>query len=542
MLKVLKLLVFADTDPEVNNREDILTIFFLFIVALGLRTIRLYDLDIWFDEVVLLFQLSGSFVDIWDSCLKDNFPPLYPWILKIWSYLFSSENSLRFFSALLGALTPPAAYLLGKVLDGKRFGLILGLTCCISPALLYYSQMIRMYSIFPLFACFSIIGFIQGMKTNERKYWILTAISNLLGFYTFTFMIYLIMMEFVILLWPVKIRLDRLKRSLVYNIPTLILILFWIGPLMLRYHQLEESFWLKPLSVNHIGELWTLLGTGTDYHDRYTLAVILNVPLLIGFLFGIRKTWKRYEFRISIIIFIGIILIVLFQSLIGPSIFYKRYFMFLIPVYLAIVLAGWKYLKNKNWRIIGLGITYLALVSTLFYYYIGYHEFHWIYHFALSESEIHPNDGHAISKTVAFLQDNLRDDEAVIHYSNPLIRCFSFFPSRYYHDPSSPVYIYSTDKIAEFSGGQYLKEGEWIRSLGDIANSPEGIWIVSLDSTEALFDSNYLEKPRLRGFRWVSRDNLPKEIYDGGYVGIDTIRFGSLTTIHFRRNLESSIP
>ena len=125
--------------PEIESqgiaRKDWFAILILFSLALGIRSVQLFSLDLWFDEVVLLFQVKMSYAQIWRFCQNENFPPLFPWLLKAWYSIFPGENSLRFFCALMGALTPPAAYFLGKEIQNRRLGWLLGLACVLSIAL-----------------------------------------------------------------------------------------------------------------------------------------------------------------------------------------------------------------------------------------------------------------------------------------------------------------------------------------------------------------------------------------------------------------------
>ncbi len=525
-----------DTDTNRSFKEDITAIILFFVAALIFRLIRLFDLDVWFDEVVLLLIVNKSFAEIWSFCQVENFPPLYPWLIKIWSYFSSGENSIRLFSALLGSLTPPAAFILGRMLLGKKYGILLGILCVISPPLLYYSQMIRMYSPFSFLACLSLIGFFKGIKTNRWRYWILMSAANLLGFYLFVFMSFLIIWEAIILL-ALSVRKDfnRSIRSAVAHLPTLILISLWVIPLLSRYQSFEGSFWLEPVSFKYVGELWFLLGSGTDFYNRYTLAVIINLPCLLGIVFCLKNCWEKLPFRVLTLLFFGIILTVLVISLSGASIFFKRYFMFLIPVYLMLVLAGWMSIKRVSWRNIGIGLTFASIILSMSYYYLKYFEFHNEYLFALSRSDVYPDDGHAITKTALLIENEIASDEVIIHYSGPTKRSFTFFPCLFYHERKHPEFIYSAEPIPDHFGGQYLQPGDRIRSLKDLSPTPEGIWVVSLDLVEVTFDTSDAIR-KIRGWQQSRNENLPKELYDHGFTAIDTIRFGGTTTLHFRRN------
>jgi len=522
-----------------NNicRHDWKILILLFLSALVLRCFRLFDLDVWFDEVVLLFQVKGSFADIWNYCKLDNFPPLFPWLMKLWSIIFPGENSLRVFSAILGSFTPPAAYLLGRELWGNRFGWLLGILCCFSPPLIYYSQMIRMYTLVPSLACLSIYGLLRAFETNYWRYWALTAISNLLGFYVFSFMLLLTMVEVVILIWKFKFKIKNIIRFLIVHIPVLFLISAWLGPLIFRYKHIKESFWIPPASKEELIKLWIFFGTGTDFGDRYLIALLLNLPFLLGFIIGLRNLRNNASIRLVVILFISVIAIVYVFSLIGQSLFFKRYFLFLLPVYFGIVFSGWLKIKNKCLRNCGLYITLASLLLSVVYYYFDYYEYHAGWGFITPHTATERGEGHAISKAARILVDEIQENEVIVHYSSEPLGSFSFFPMIYYHNRSLPEYIYSRNMIPQYCGQQYLRPGEWIRTLQDLNPSPSGIWVVTMNPIEEFFldaDKSANEK----GYRWMSEINLPIELKEEGFIKRETMHVGALIIVHMRRITE----
>lgn len=523
-----------------NSTPDSLILLCLFLVGLGLRLIRLFELDVWFDEVVLLFMVKHPFLVIWELCKTDNFPPLFPWLLKLWNSVFPGENSLRFFSALMGALTPPAAYLLGKELLNRKLGLLLGFSCLISVSLVFHSQMIRMYSLFPLFSCLSFIGFIRGLKTNSWKSWILMAAANVLGFYTFLFMVFLVAWEFIALVWWNRHRIKGIIRPLLTHLPVAVLISAWMAPLYHRYGAVQQSFALMDFSIADLFKLWAFLGTGTYFGDHYWVVFLLNLPFLVGFIASI-GSWKRNVFlRLTASSIIGIVGIVALISISGQSIFMKRYFIFLLPVHLALVLAGWLQLKSRFYSAFGVGITLLSLVISALYYYSNFYAVHdrsgYTLPYATAESEA--ADGHALSRVDAYITARISEDEVVIHYSRPTFRILTFFPSLYYNRRLLPEYIFSSYEIPPWNGGQYLLPHERIQSLYDLDPLPSGIWLISLDSTDVFLDAHF--EDRLlnvsdRTWKWVLGDNLPRELRETGFTPIETFKKGNVSATHLRR-------
>lgn len=504
----------------------------LFLLSLAFRLIQLFKLDVWFDEVVILLLLDNSLSEIWNLCKNDNFPPLYPLLLKFWGSYFPGENSLRFFSALLGSLTPPAAYLLGKEIHSRKLGLLLGSACAISVSMIFYSQMIRMYAIFPLFGCLSLFGFFRALKTDSWKYWILIAVANLLGFYTFLFMLLLIGMQLVILPFHYQWKLKKLSKPILVHLPVFLLMLFWLVPMLNRMSTIQESFVLSPITFFDLPKLWVFFGTSTYFGGKLWVTVLLNLPFLIGIVLSLSALRRNANLRIAMIILISIVVIIFFVSYLGQSIFLKRYFLFLLPVYLAAVFIGWMQLQNRILRAIGLVTTSLVMIFSLSYYYADYCYEHAEYGFCLPNVESGKSDGKALSKIAKLVDDQIRDGEVIIHYSGPYFRNLSFFPSIYYHKRSLPEYIYSAQPIPHWAGGQYLLPGEWIRFLSDLKPAPSGIWMISLNPTEHFFDDE-VQKGMNKKWKWVLAENLPGELMEKDYIKEAAYQRGTVSAIHF---------
>jgi hypothetical protein len=503
-----------------------------------IRLYRLFDLDVWFDEVTILFMLNHSYGEIWDLCKNDNFPPLIPWIYNFWNAHFPGEHSLRFASALMGALTPPAAYFLGREILDKRLGILLGLGTTLSVSLIFHSQMIRMYCIFTFFACISLIFFLRAIKSGSMRHWLIVAAANLLGFYTFLFMIFLIAFEMLWLLWHFRKDIKKFITPLAIHIPVFLLILFWIIPLVQRFSVIEAGFALSPVTFADILKLWVFLGTGSYFKDTYWLAALLNFPLAFGFIIGAIALWKVPPGRMAVALFFLTVISVYLISYFGQSIFLKRYFIFLLPVYLAIAFAGWLIISRPIYRYIGLGITGIVFLISIVNYFSNYYIEHHSYGFCLPYSEQERGDGHAISFISDYIENEIEHDEVIIHFSNPSYRNLSFFPSVYYHNRSLREYLYSKTGVRHWAGVQYLRPGEMLTSLSGLDPFPTGIWLVSLDQTEGFFDERVVYDHSDR-YRWIYPDNLPLELIESGYTVYNQTRRGTVSAIHLLRDHDS---
>jgi hypothetical protein len=509
----------------------------LFVIALGLRLVRLFDLDVWFDEVVLLFQVKMSYSAIWSFCKNENFPPLFPWMLKAWFSLFPGENSLRLFCALVASLTPPAAYFLGKELQDRRLGWLLGSACVLSVALISYAQMIRMYCVLPLLACLSVLGFLRGIKSNRWRFWFFTAAINLIGFYTFLFFLFLICAEFLVVLWLRRRVLKQLLRPFIAHLPTAGIMLLWVGAMLTRYQDVKSSFLGLDLS-SEFSKLWVFFGTSKiSFGDSYLAVILLNLPFLLGVVGAVFYTWRKPAFTILASLIIIPITMAVVVSFSGSSIFFTRYFLFLLPVYLLLVLTGWLSNPHLKIRLAGLTAVYLSMGFSLGYYFYNYEEVHKKeYVFIMPHEAGQPGNGHAMSQFCDSLRHQVRVDEVIIHCSNPQERIFSFFPAIYYNQRSQREYLYSVSAIPNYFGAQYLHEGDQIRSLQDIQPPPRGVWLVTYDPPKLLLDPTARTTYRSRHI-WVEFEDLPAQLIQAGFQPGEMFGIGRLTAIHYRSQI-----
>lgn len=504
----------------------------LFLLAFALRLIRLFSLDLNFDEVILLFQAEHSFREIWNLCKLDNFPPLYPWIVKIWVGFNHSVGWYRVLGALMGSLTPPAAYILGKEILNKRLGWMLGLAVALSTSLIFYSQFVRMFNIQPFFVILSIYWFLKALQGDSILYWSLTALANLLGFYVYIFMVFIVMGECLVCLIYNKFTIRRYFRPLLTHIFFGFGLLAWLVPLLQRYRQVKEGFWVPPLSRIEYVQSVFFFGTGSDFRNSYALAVLLNMPFVLGFIIALYQSFKQWKLRSVVIIFLCVILVLSSTALFGQSFFFSRYLLFVTPLYLLIAISGWYYLPSIKLRNFGLIFAVFSLIASLGYYYVDYYQLHNYYSFVRPLPEAEPGEGHNFSTLLRDVADRMKPRDAIIHYSDPSSRICTFYAALFYHHHRYSEHLYSKSEITQYNGKQYLQPGDWIKSLHDLDPLPVGIWIITLTDPKLFSDPLVLAglKPPL----WISRENLPVELKQAGYDLVNSIQMGKVYALYYR--------
>jgi mannosyltransferase len=118
------------------------------LVAAALRTYRLDEQSLWYDEGVSAFMTTRGPVEIARAAALDIHPPLYYWLLSAWAVPFGSgEIALRGFSVLFGTATVWIVWQLARDLFDDTVAFVASALLAISPLAVQYGQEVRMYAL-----------------------------------------------------------------------------------------------------------------------------------------------------------------------------------------------------------------------------------------------------------------------------------------------------------------------------------------------------------------------------------------------------------
>jgi len=145
-----------------QSRRDtgLLVMVLLLILGIG-AALRFYNLgaqSLWADEGNSAALATRSLAAITADAANDIHPPLYYWLLHLWTSIFGhDEAGLRSLSAVFGVLLVLATAELGRRLHNTAGGLAAGLIAAAAPFQVYYSQEARMYILVALEAALSML-------------------------------------------------------------------------------------------------------------------------------------------------------------------------------------------------------------------------------------------------------------------------------------------------------------------------------------------------------------------------------------------------
>lgn len=165
----------------------------LVAVALAVfTTITLWTItksSFWFDEAFGAYMIKHfNFVEISRYTATDVHPPVFYWLLKLWSMIFgNSEFALRSMSTFFGGIAIVFGYLLTNRLFGKNAARVSLVFMAISPMLVRYGQEARMYTLVATIALAATYVLTYAINTKKKLPWIIYGILISLGMWVHYF-------------------------------------------------------------------------------------------------------------------------------------------------------------------------------------------------------------------------------------------------------------------------------------------------------------------------------------------------------------------
>ena len=284
------------------------------LAAVLLRIWGLGEPSLWDDEIVTIRYAErspGAIVGI--SAFIDVNPPLYYVVLHFWEKLTGTgEIAWRGLSALLGILTVPLAFLLGRRLLNNRAALAAAWFMAISPQHIYSSREARSQTMLALLVMLAAWALANLEARGRIRTALLASVPTALALWTHYYALFFVAAWICYGLYRgLAKKWDRrmLKRGLLYLGCTGLL--FAPGFLILLIQLQGGQGWRPPQSVAYVLSAWGLSqssgflpwkismlvagrGAGPSGHQSHLLilALLLSLPPLLVALYGIKKLGK----------------------------------------------------------------------------------------------------------------------------------------------------------------------------------------------------------------------------------------------------------
>ncbi|MCL5026012.1 MAG: glycosyltransferase family 39 protein, partial [Chloroflexi bacterium] len=156
------------------------------LVGFALRAYLLDGQSLWYDEGTSAAMAPRGFQAITAAAAADIHPPLYYYLLHIWTGIAGTgEYALRFPSVVFGVLLLPLLAVVGRRLFGPTVGLLAAWLGATSVLLVYYSQEARMYALLLLLGTLVIYIALRLPEARHAWPWALAlGVAVVLSLYT----------------------------------------------------------------------------------------------------------------------------------------------------------------------------------------------------------------------------------------------------------------------------------------------------------------------------------------------------------------------
>lgn len=274
---------------------DALVLFSGVTVYVLLASSTISKFSIWFDEAFGSYLIRFNFIDLTRYTANDVHPPLYYWVLKLWSMAFGdTETSIRSLSIFFAAITIIFAFILVLRSFGRKAAYLSLLLLILSPMFIRYGQEARMYTMLTTIVVVATYVLLYASETKKRSAWVTYGILIALGMLTQYFAA-LVWVAHLVWLYVAR-RKERilpgtsLKRTFDRGLITaysvaIVLYCFWLPFFVMQFLTIQgHGFWIKPVSTATLPDFLTNVMLFSDSSGAQSW-LALGMYVLIG-IFG----------------------------------------------------------------------------------------------------------------------------------------------------------------------------------------------------------------------------------------------------------------
>ncbi len=333
----------------------------VFVLAFALRVLGLPGLQVSGDAAWSVFLALKDVPDLVKATAIDSHPPLYYVLLHFWTAGAGlTELSVRFLSAATGLLTVAVTFKLGQRLLGTGRGLLAAVLAAISPFLVYFDRLPRMYSLLALLGMLTLYLALRLLEKPSRILLGLYLAAGLASLYTHYYGVFIMAVGFLSVSAGWRRQPGMLLAWTGVHVAALTLFLPWVlyilGPSVTATTQDYGAIGLaRPASVlDFLGRFWIALNVGDMWEvgQSRLLSISLLAPWAAGLLMAVRRWWRSRAVRGAPLLLIPVALVVLPVAanalifVVSPYVPFTRQVLLATPAYL--LLLAW--VLGEIWR------------------------------------------------------------------------------------------------------------------------------------------------------------------------------------------------
>lgn len=237
-------------------------VWLLAVITLAAAVLRLHMLaakSLWIDEAASVSFATMPWVPFFKLlwAYQGNMT-LYYVLLRFWIHLGDSEFAIRSLSVLLGIVSIPAIYVLGRRLFSRNAALLGSALLAVHSFHVHYSQEARAYSLVPLLLIVTAYFLARAVEAPQRRlFWASYAVAAALAVYAHIFAVLAVAGQVA---WLVVRRPHNINwRTLVVTAALLLLLIAPMAAFVILQHS-NQIDWVPPLTwadALQAGELLT---------------------------------------------------------------------------------------------------------------------------------------------------------------------------------------------------------------------------------------------------------------------------------------------
>ncbi len=360
-----------------SRRAELVPLLLIWL-AFGLRIYRLGFQSLWRDEVDTLRFATRALPDLLATFRQPGengplfFLALRPWV----AVAGQSEFSLRFPSALAGALAVAVTYALARRLAGRRTALVIGLLMATGPYLVWYGQEAKMYAALTALVSLSLLLTWEACRRGGWWRWVLLYAVTSLGFYFHLLAALVVPVQavwFLILLRSRRrsgdrqgARVETSRRDVSTDRAAVVYLVLLVLP-YLPLAWWEAQIWLSPtFQTGHpfvlLPDIYRVLAADFSrgvLPGKEPLSLVpFMLALVSGVAFGLPNTGLPVHWSASLsntglwLTWLLLPPLAVYGISLGMPIFLDRYLIWVMPAFLALVGIGVTGLA-RIWRPLG---------------------------------------------------------------------------------------------------------------------------------------------------------------------------------------------
>jgi hypothetical protein len=342
-----------------------ISLFLIFIIGTYLRLHELGKDSLWFDE------MSGIYLSMAPalSIIQNLQFPLHFLFTHFALYFGENATIVRLPSAILGTLSIPLIYLVGKNIYGKDVGLTSAFLLSISTYHIYYSQNARAYSQVVFFSLLTLLFLWKAINEKKKIWWIAGfLISTILNILTYGIALFVLIVEAAFLVYIAIANFSSIKNYF-YRVSHVTLFMMGLGLISVSFIIIFRLPITEKVPFNpsvQIPGLELSIPFFIDILKKFSVVGSIS-PYIFGlmFLYGAAKSLKKYKPQIILIIlWITLPFVVLFTVKMNHPFFDVRYIIFMLPIFLISVSHGIVSLSEKlEDLLVGYRIRKVSIIS-----------------------------------------------------------------------------------------------------------------------------------------------------------------------------------